>query len=256
MRTSVLAGLIAIMMPACMVGGITGIGGEEETGGEGEGGGGGGGGGSGSGSGDIQNTPRVDATVDKTTVMTELNKTENIVVTITSMNDFTGPVSITPTVMDGTTPVTGWTVTPTPASVDLTAGGTATVTLAVMIPSDSMALAPQVKVDLGGTAPMSVTSSFNVAQKLTINIGAGTGTGSPHTGLPLNQPLKIRAGTMVTFHNGDTIQHVIHASGGIDHENTALGMPGTDYAVTPTSDATWYCHNHEGTGQARIINRL
>lgn len=254
MRTSLLAGLIALMMPACMVGGITGIGGEEETEGEGEVGGGGGG--SGSGSGEIQNTPRVDATVDKMVVMTELNKTENIVVTITSMDGFTGPVSITPTVMDGATPVTGWTVTPTPASVDLTAGGSATVTLAVKIPSDSMALAPQVKVDLGGSAPMSLTSSFNVAQKLTINIDAGTGTGSPHAGLPLNQPLNIRAGTMVTFHNGDTIQHVIHASGGIDHENTALGMPGTDYAVTPTSDATWYCHNHEGAGQGRIINRL
>jgi predicted enzyme related to lactoylglutathione lyase len=198
----------------------------------------------------------VDATVDKTTVMTELGKTENVVVTISSMDGFTGPVSVTPSIMDGATAVTGWTVTPTPASVDLSAGGTATVTLAVMIPTDSMALAPQLKVDLGGSAPMSVTSNFNVAQKLTINIGAGTGTGSPHTGLPLNKPINIRAGTMVTFHNGDTIQHVIHASGGIDHENTALGMPGTDYSVTPTADATWYCHNHEGTGQGRIINRL
>jgi hypothetical protein len=259
MRTPVIAALFALMTSAC-VGGITGIGGEDETGGEGGGGGGGGGdgmgSGSGSGSGEIQNTPRVDATVDKTTVMTELNKTENVVVTITSMNDFTGPVPITTSVMDGATAVTGWTVTPTPATVDLSAGGSATVTLAVKIPSDSMALAPQLKIDLGGAAPMSLTSDFNVAKKLTINIQPGTGTGSPHTGLPLNQPLRIRAGTMVTFHNGDTIQHVIHASGGIDHENTSLGMPGTDYAVTPTADATWYCHNHEGTGQARIINQL
>jgi len=254
MRTSLLAGLIAIMMPACMVGGITGLGGEEETGGGGEGGGGGGSG-SGSGSGEITTTPRVDATIDKTTVMTELGKTENIVVTITSMDGFTGPVPITASVMDGATAVTGWTATATPASVDLSAGGSATVTLAVMIPTDPMALPPQVKGDLGGPAPMSLASSFNVAQKLTINIDAGTGTGI-HNGLPLNKPIKIRAGTMVTFHNGDNIQHVIHASGGINHENTALGMPGTDYAVTPTADATWYCHNHEGTGQGRIINRL
>lgn len=262
MRTSLLAAFIAVTLPACMVGGITGIGGEDETvgeGGGGEGGGGGGGGGgegSGSGSGEIQETPRVDATLDKTTVMTELGKTETVTVTISSMNDFTGPVPITAAVLDGATPVTGWTVTANPASVDLTAGGTATVELTVKIPTDSMALAPKLEVDLGGSAPMAVESAFNVANKVTINIGAGTGMAAPHAGLPLNQPLRIRAGTMVVFHNGDTIQHVIHASGGIDHENTALGMPGTDYMVTPTSDATWYCHNHEGSGQSRAIRRL
>jgi hypothetical protein len=256
MRTTLLATLIAMALPACMVGegGITGLGGDDEAG---EGGGGGGGGdGSGSGSGEIVNTPRVDATVDKTTVMSELGKTETVTVTISSMNDFTGPVPVTAQVLDGATPVTGWTVTATPASVDLTAGGSATVQLTVKIPTDSMALTPKLEIDLGGSAPMAVESAFNVANKVTINIPAGTGTGAPHAGLPLNQVLRVRAGTMVVFHNGDTIQHVIHASGGIDHENTGQGMPGSDYMVTPTGDATWYCHNHEGTGQSRNINRL
>ena len=58
---------------------------------------------------------------------------------------------------------------------------------------------------------------------------------------------------MVIFHNGDSIQHVVHADGGISHENTGLGQPNTDYKVTPTDSATWYCHSHEGGGQARSI---
>lgn len=250
-----LAGLLfALVLPGCIVGGeISGVGGGDGTG-EGDGDGTGGGNGTGGGDGSGTETPRLDATVDKTTVMTELGKTEMITVTLSSMHGFTGSVPVTPSVLDGATAVTGWTVTATPATVDLGAGGTATVTLAVKIPTDSTALAPELKVDLGGTSPTTVSSAFNVANKVTIEIGAGTGTGIPHAGLPLNQPLRIRAGTMVVFHNGDTIQHVIHASGGINHENTGAGMPGSSYMVTPTGDATWYCHDHEGTTQSRAIN--
>jgi plastocyanin len=155
--------------------------------------------------------------------------------------------------MDGGTAVTGWTITANPASVDLTAGGSATTQITVKIPTDSSALNPDLKIDLGGSAPMSVDSTFNVANQVTVTIQPGTGTGV-HAGLP--QTLKIHAGTMIIFHNGDTIQHVIHAAGGIDHENTSLGMPGTDYKVTPTGDATWYCHDHEGTSQTRIVNEI
>lgn len=254
MRTTLVAGLLfALVLPGCLDGGeITGFGGGGSTNdGDGTNTGGGGGGGSGS---TTTPTPRIDATLDKNTVMTELGKTETIMVTITGANGFSGPVSITPSVMEGTTAVTDWTVTATPPNVDLPANGTATVELAIKIPTDSVATTPTLKLDLGGSAPMSVSSAFNVAKKVTINIPAGTGTGVPHAGLPLNQPLRIRAGTMVVFHNGDTIQHVIHASGGVNHENLTGGMPGSDYMVTPTADATWYCHNHEGGTQSRAIN--
>lgn len=248
------AGILALALPGCMDMGITGVGGGDESGDEGGGGGGEDIGGGGSGGGGGTPTPRVAATVDKIQVMSELGKTENLTITINSMDGFTGSVPVSALVMDGTTTVTGWTVTPTPATVDLAAGGTATVTLAVKIPTDSTALQPQLKVDLGGTSPSSLTSAFNVTKRVSISVGTGTGTGSPHAGLPLNQPLRILAGTQLVFTNNDTVQHVIHADGGINHQNTGQGMPGTNYMVTVNQDSTWYCHNHEGAGQARVVN--
>jgi hypothetical protein len=195
--------------------------------------------------------PRVQASVDKTAVSTELGKTDKITVTVQSMGGFAGTVNVTPSVMTGTTAVTGWTLTPNPVSVDLVDGSSATIELSVKIPTDTVALSPTVKVDLAsGSTTASVSSAFTVANQLTINIPAGTGTTSLHTQLPsANTPIRIHQGAKIVFHNADTIQHVIHGDGGIPHENLGAGMPGTDYTVTPSSDATWYCHDHEGGTQ-------
>ena len=85
---------------------------------------------------------------------------------------------------------------------------------------------------------------------------AGTGAGSPHTSLPLpNSRLTIHSGAKVIFHNADTIAHRIHADGGIAHEATDLA-PGGDYVTTPSGDADWYCHDHESSAQARLVNVL
>ncbi|HEX5062178.1 MAG TPA: hypothetical protein VFV99_22565, partial [Kofleriaceae bacterium] len=249
MRITALA--LALLLPACIVGSgeIDGVGDDQTGGGGGEGGGGGGGGGDGSGSGsgsDVMNTPHITASVDKTAVSTELGKTETIVLTINSVDSFVGAVSVTPSVLEGTTPVTGWQVTANPPSVDLQADASAQVTLSVKIPTDTTSLMPDLKVDLGSTAaPVSVESAFTVANQLTINIPANTGTGAPHAGLPAtNSPIRLRLGAKVIFHNGDTISHQIHAAGGINHEGSALAA-GADYTVTPSDNATWYCHLHE-----------
>jgi hypothetical protein len=248
--------LFALLLPACVVTGeIEGVGGDNGSGGGGSGGSGGGGDGSGSGSGsDTQNTPKITASVDKATVMTELGKTETIAVTINSVNGFTGAVTVTPSVMNGATAVTGWTITATPPSVDLAQDASQTVMLSVKVPTDTAALTPDVKIDLASSAPAtSVSSAFTVANQVTINFG-NVGTTAPHAGLPApNAPVRILKGAKVVFHNGDTIQHVIHADGGINHENTSLGQPGTDYVVTPTDNATWYCHNHESGAVARPV---
>jgi hypothetical protein len=260
MRT-LLAGFVALLIPACIVGTgeITGTGGDDGTGGGGgtgggDGTGGGTGGGSGSGSG-TQTTPRIQGSIDKATVATQLGKTEVLNVTVTSMDGFAGAVNVTPTLLNGQTALNGWTITANPATVNLTAGGTATVQLSVKVPTDAAALTPDLKIDLAGSAvTASVDSAFTIAKILEIDIEAGTGTGAPHTKLPApNAPIKVRSGTQLVFHNGDNIQHVIHGDGGIPHENTGLGGAGTDYKVTITNDATWYCHNHEGSGTARPV---
>ena len=167
--------LIALLMSGCLIGTgeITGTGGDDGTG-EG-GGGGGGGGGDGTGSGGGGGTmPRLEATIDKAAVATQLGKTETLVVTLTSVNGYTGTVTVAPSMMDGTTPLTGYTLTPTPASVDIGADATATVMVAVKVPTDAAVLAPSLKIDLG-TA--NVISAFTVANQLEIDFTAGLGTG-------------------------------------------------------------------------------
>lgn len=253
MRITVLAGLVALALPGCLVG--TGDITSGPAGGD-----------------DTTNpnpdpnpnpnpdptptpTPHVSATVDKPTVDTELATTETLTYTITGTDGFAGDVTVTPSVVDEQgAPVTGWTLTPDPATVTLAENGTATVTLAVMIPSDNQALTPTVKLGLSSSADASeVTSAFTIKNQVTITIDAGTGTGSPHTNLPQpNSRLTIHQGTKLIFHNADGIAHRIHGDGGIPHEQGDLGT-GTDYVVTPTSSADWYCHDHEGGGQARIV---
>jgi len=173
--------------------------------------------------------------------------------TVSSQGGYAGNVPVTATVVDGSgTAITGWTLTPTPASVDLTAGSSATVALLVKIPTDAAVLTPTVKVSTGGA---NVASTFTIANQLTITIAEGTGTTPPHTNLPApNAPIKVRMGAKVIFHNADTVPHEIHAGGGIPHEGGPLN-PGADYVTTPTGDATWYCHAHEGNSNiSRLIN--
>lgn len=246
---SLLAGFVAVLLPACLIG--TGDIAGDESGdrsgedGTGDGNGDGNSGGTGNGGGTI-NTPRVQASIDKTAVSTELGKTETLMVTVQSMNGFAGNVTISPSVLDGTTALTGYSLTPTPASVTLEPGSSQQVEIKVKIPTDTAVLSPSLKIDLGNG--VTTTSVFTIAKQLTVNITAN------HLGLPLpNAPMRIRAGTKIVFRNTDTIQHVIHGNGGITHENTGLGMPGTDYTVTPSDDATWYCHSHEGNGVARPV---
>ena len=241
MRTPLLAGLLALLLPACLMGEISDVGGDDPGMGSGSGDGDGDGDGS-----DNVPTPRVTASIDNSAVSTELGKTETLALTITGADGFSGPVSITPSLMEGATAVTDWTVTATPATVDLTENGTATVMLELKIPTDTAALAPTLTLDVSSTAaPTNVTSTFTVANQYTINIPAGAGTGSLHPGLPgVNEPLRLRMGAKVVFHNADTVAHRIHANGGIDHQDNDL-TPGNDYIATPTDSATWYCHSHE-----------
>jgi hypothetical protein len=246
MRTLLAAGLLALVVPACIVGPgeITGTGEEAENGEGGSDTGGGGGGGGGT-----TTTARLQASVDKATISTELGKTETLVLTIQSMDGFAGSVPVTPVMEQG------YTVTATPSTVTLTAGGSATVNVEVKIPTDAASLSPQLKLDLGGSSPTSVTSALTVANKYTVMIPAGTGTGA-HNGIP-RTAVSLRSGATLVFHNSDGIQHVVHGDMGVPHEDTtAGGMPNSDYMITVSNDGTWYCHSHEGGTQARIVNVL
>ncbi len=241
MRSILLASIAALAFPACVQdisssGTGTGSDTGSDTTGTGETGGGG-------------STPSIAAAVDQSTVSTELGKTVKLTYTVTSENGYAGTVTATAPTM------TGWTITATPASATLAAGGTTTIELDVAIPTDATDLAPSIALGLSdGTNSTSVASTFTVAKQLTVNLDAAGSANGTHVTWPAkNAPLKIRSGTVVIFHNADTVQHEIHAGGGIAHESGEL-QAGADYKTAPvTSDATWYCHNHEAGGDSRGV---
>ena len=195
-------------------------------------------------------TPMLAATIDKPTVTTALGESATLIVNLTGSGGFSGPVTLTPSVMDaGGAPVSGWTMTMTPPTVNLAADGTASVTISVDIPTDTASLATTVKVGVSAASvtAQTLTSAFTVANTYTIQIKAGTGTGT-HAGV-FPTLLKLKTGAQLIFHNADTIAHRIHGNEGngntgIAHEANDL-QPGANYKVTPSGSDTFYCHDHD-----------
>lgn len=245
MHSKVLAALFGLTLVAC-TGVIDGdVGGE----GEGEGSGSGDGSGSGSGSGEETLKPRVEATLDKITLNTELGVTEKVTVTLTSKDGFAGAVTVTPAMEFTGTPGT-WTVTADKTSSTLTAGGTDTIIIDVAIPSDSAALTGTLKFDVSNLAPdaPALSSTINVANQYSLSVAAASGAALPHSYIHSSNLLRLRKGAKLIFKNDDSIRHVIHGSGNIPHQDQndqTQGQPGTSYIVDVTEgDGTWYCHTH------------
>lgn len=174
------------------------------------------------------------------------------IVTTTGATAGTATVSLTATDAITHAAVTGWTITAAQA-VALPATGAVLVGFDVTVPSDTTSMS----VDLDahatlGTLVADAPGHVDVIKRITIVIPAGAGVGSPHPGLG-PQNLNVRAGTVVDFVNADALQHVIHGSGGILHEATTSGFPGTTFTVTVNASGSWYCHTHESSAVARTI---
>jgi len=208
-------------------------------------------------------TPRVGAALDKQMIMTELNKTEAVTLTLTSINDFAGTVTITASLLDTATSASIPKVILTvPASADLVAGGTTMVPIMINIPSDTTgaAIAGNLKLDLTSTvAPESVSSPVAIDHIFTVDYIDGTGTATANHALN-NQNFTVLRGTIIRFKNDDKtpaaapgIQHVIHGDGPFPHEdprdNVNTQLLGTTYdvptiAVSPGSAGSLGCHTH------------
>lgn len=201
--------------------------------------------------------PRVMATVDKVTINTELGMTEKLEVTFTSVDGFTGPVNLAATVDYGAGADGAWMVTASKPSVDLVDGGTDSIALDVVIPSDTAALAGTVTLAATSAVdPVSLSSTVNVANQYTVVIPPGTGAAIPHayTGARV---IRLRAGATIQWKNEDTVNHRIHGNGAIPHEEPAPagGAPGSTYQVTvlEAGSGTWYCHEHNEDNFSRAV---
>nr|MBP6837364.1 hypothetical protein [Kofleriaceae bacterium]MBP9208086.1 hypothetical protein [Kofleriaceae bacterium] len=179
-------------------------------------------------------------------------------VSLTSVNGFTGDVALTATGVP-----TSWATAFDPApSITVPAGGTATATLRLTIPSDGQAGPSTVAVAYSatsqsgqaGSAAVTVANVFT--DTVTVTGGLCTyprdAAGQP---IRVNNPRRIRAGTTYRIKNGSTQDVQIHANGGIagfPHQDNPMG-PGQTYDIVPSSAGDmddWYCHAPDDAGGA------
>ncbi len=217
-----------------------------EVGDAGDGGGGGGGGGGGPDAAVL--VPRLDVSVDKPTINTELATSSMVTVTLTGSGGFSGAVNLTASVVDGTgAPLMGWTVGLNSATVNITENGTGTAVATLAIPANAASLAGKIKIDvvssLGTVTQMTdVTALKQVTLEVTQN--AQGQCVYPTT----NKNLAIKTGTKVRFVNKFTTDNIIiHGNGAVPHENIASGGNGPNGAYELTfntaGNGSWYCHS-------------
>ncbi|HEX3478302.1 MAG TPA: hypothetical protein VHT91_24950 [Kofleriaceae bacterium] len=247
MRTPLLATALGLSLAGCLTIGDSGTapnGGDDDTG-------------SSTGSNTGSNaTPGVNVTTDRATVTTELGKAEVVTLTFTSVNSFTGSVTVTPSLVDGTgvALTTGGLTVAGPTSVSVAASAPASAMYTVTIPTDATAtqMTADLKLDVASSAgTKSVTSAFTIAPTYSLTYAAGLAANlamHPLTGLKVS----LKKGAKISLHNADTIVHVTHGDGGFKHEDIPTGgQPGATYVIDTSQLAVGTmgqvgCHSHSG----------
>jgi len=188
--------------------------------------------------------PKLDSTVDKTTIDTELGTTHEFSITLTGSGTFAGAVTVVPTIVDATlAPITDWTIVVDQPTVTLATNGTATVKGTLTIPTDAATLAGSVKFAIAssvGTAELVGTvTAPNQVTVLVMQNGAG------QCEYPTQRDVTMRAGSKLRIMNMGTDNIIIHGDDGIPHQNVNGGGLATGAAYEVTLDGgngSWYCH--------------
>lgn len=211
--------------------------------------------------------PRVDTTLDKATISTENNKTEALMLSVTSANGFAGTVTISAKVADVTSGTVDAGVTlSVPATVELTAGQTTMVPVSLVVKPDAAGTSVNDKLTLTLTSSAgttAATSEIAIAAIFTVDYIDGTGTTAPghaFAGMAFN----IKKGTLIRFKNDDKSiaaqQHVIHGNtvvGAMFPHQEPKDSPttqtvGSVYEVNTStypagSKGVMGCHSHDST---------
>jgi cysteine-rich repeat protein len=205
-------------------------------------------------------TPKVNIGVDKPTVMTELNKNVMLTVTLTGEGGFDETVNLTAVVLDGAgATIPGWTVMFNNASVAVPNNGSANAVATVQIPSDSAALAANVKIQVTSSLGMTESSptAFTVLNQVTFDVPNNGAQCVLPAGLNQANPVKVKVGTKLRFVNkfapGVTNNNLItiHMTGTLDgmaqlHEPDPGHAIDTAFerTILPATSTTiqWWCH--------------
>lgn len=249
MRTPILAAVLGLSLVGCLTVGDSGPG----TGDDGTDPGPGPGPGPGP-----TATPKVDVTIDKTAIPTELKTSNLIMVTVKGSGGFSGNVALSAAIVDANdAPLAGWTVDFSSPSVTLAADGTGTAVATLKIPAKNAGLAGSVKIIGTSTATAgtnTAVASVTALNQVTFAVKVDAATGKcvyPADAGTTGAPVALALGTKVRFFNTGTANLEIHSGGVISHQGqnpngTAdpVTEANTAYEQQPTGAgaATWYCH--------------
>lgn len=209
--------------------------------------------------------PSVNVTLDRATVATELGKDEVVTLSLTSVDSFTGDVSIAPSLVDGAGAAltTGGLTVTGPTSVTLSANESATAMYTVNIPTDATATQMSANLQLDLTSSVgneSLTSAFTIAPTYSITYASGLRANvvaHPLAGMRFS----IKRGAKISFHNADQVAHITHGDGPFPHEPIIVGgIPGGTYvidtALLPASQigliGSVGCHTHGTRTSAQV----
>lgn len=208
--------------------------------------------------------PRLDVTIDKPTLATELMTTNMLTVTLTSANGFTGPVTLTASVVDADgQPLAAWPVALSASSLNVAANATASSVATLTIPSENRGLAGTVKIEATSSAgTQTVTSAVTALNQITFGVTLNNG----QCEYPAAGDTNITYGTKIRFLNKATTNITIHVDDGgpygVPHQPDPGSAPDTAYekvitapAQTPTvQQFSWYCHQPgPNVGKTRIL---
>lgn len=203
--------------------------------------------------------PKLDVSMDKTTIPTELGQQTVVNVTLTGSGTFSGQVNVAASAVDAAgAPITGWTVNVDQPSVTLTENGSATVKATMMVPTDAVMLSGKLQIDVSSSLPaITKTADVTVANQVTLVM---TSNAQGQCVYPTPAVTNIKVGTKVIFLNmssDNTFVMRIHSNGqaGIQHEqvDTPVNQSYEQTASSAGSDG-WYCHTPgNDPGNLRIV---
>jgi cysteine-rich repeat protein len=205
--------------------------------------------------------PRLDATVDKPTIATELKTSHQITLTLTGVGGFGETVNVAGSVVDATdTSLPGWAVTLASPTVSVPTNGMATLVATLTVPSKNVGLTGKVKLDITSSlGAKTVTSDVTATNQVTFTLHVDANTGQcvyPADGGTTAAKVAVSNGTKIRWFNDGNADLEIHVNGSPVASVTHQGQspngltdpktePNTAYEQTPnasTGTVTWYCH--------------
>lgn len=200
--------------------------------------------------------PRLDLSLDRTAITTELATSNAITVTLQASGGFGGAVTLAATLSaaSGGAAPAGWAITLDAGTVTVPVNGVATTIARVFIPSENRGLAATAHITATSGATVgtfAADASVTALNQITFGIGIAGGL----CVYPAPSPGTVNAsiGTKLRWLNlpTNTINISIHVDSntyGVPHQLTSPGSaPGIAYEATlggtPGTAFRWYCHS-------------